>query len=463
MNKFLKYISFGAIALALLPLTACSDDEVDPYDINYIYLYQPDETFAAIEYKANGNFISDFSDPLELVPVRLTKPAPSNIAVEVAIDQSLVDEYNASSAANGVQYTFLTGASVVNPNMTITQGNYTTDEKIKISFSDRSGFMTDAENLILPIVIKQASAGVTISQSSRIFLIFNSTYRANKVTLDASFLSIDTNADNWKNAYRNYTISDFATAEWAADDNISMTVTIDQSLVNSYNSENGTSFKPLGANLANNQITLAAGKKSLDLQLTLDDYSGIANGDEYLVPIKVSSFSGVGAELQNNVVYLQIGNTPPAYTAGDNANSLDLGTPLSPGNWTLTSSFNGYDHLGNDTTECSFLATSPEQGYFGFDEGNAITIDFGNTMSIKGFSFSFYAWYYSVKSFTAVETSKDGSKWTSWSLDGIFPQSAQTVACKFTKSENCRYIRVTMGAPAYSSYYGSYATAFYAY
>jgi hypothetical protein len=461
MNKYLKYFAYSAAAVVLMPMAACSDDdEVDPYDINYIYLYQPDETFAAVEYKANGNFLGDFEDPLELVPVRLTKPAPTDISVHIDIDETLVSEYN---EANGTDYTYLSGAAIVNPNMTIAQGKYITDDKIKISFADRSGFMNNAENLILPVVIKQATKGVTISESSRIFLTFNSTYRANKVSVDAPFLSIDTSETGWESAYSTYTIEKFATAEWAADAAITLSLQIDNTLIASYNSANGTDCKPLNASLSSSQLSIAAGKMTADLKLSLGDYTGVADGDEYLVPIKVSSFSGVGAELENDVVYFQIGNKPPVYNVGSSESAVGLGTALTPGSWTMTSSMVGYSYTDEETTNCTFLATSPGYGYYGFDEGAALTVDFGSVISIEGFRYTFYAWYYSVKSFAAVETSKDGATWSSWDLDGTFPSYSTTLACKFAKTTKCRYLRVTMGAPSYSSYYGSYATGFYAY
>lgn len=466
MNKYLKYISLSAVAAVVMPLSSCYDDgpeynDTVDYNTNFAYLYQPNETFAAVEYKANGNFLTQFADPLALVPVRLTKAAPSNVTVEVAIDESLVSEYN---EANSTDYTFLTGASIINPSLTIEQGKYVSTDSIRISFDDRSGFMKDATDLILPIVIKQVSRGdIAISESSRVFLTYNSTYRANKVGIDAPALSIDVDQSGWQTAYKSYTIEDFAFAEWAADDAITLALQIDKSLVASYNSTYGTSYKTIDATLATNQLTIAAGSRTANLSLTLGDYTGVANDEEYLVPIKVTSFNGVGAELESDVAYLQISNTPPTYTVSSNASALGLDQPLTPGNWTLTSAFDGYDYEYNSTSDCTYLLTSPGELYFGFDEGNALTADLGSETTVSGFRFTFYAWYYSVKSFTKVETSKDGNNWSEWTVDGNFPSNSNQISCKFAKATRCRYIRVTMGAPAYSSYYGSYATGLYIY
>ena len=106
MKKFWKYIAIAAITAVMAPLTACDDDsELGPkdnanYEANFVYFDQPSSTFAEVEYKANGDFISGLTDPLKLVPIRLTKPAPSNIQVEIAIDETLVDEYNAEKGTD---------------------------------------------------------------------------------------------------------------------------------------------------------------------------------------------------------------------------------------------------------------------------------------------------------------------------------------------------------------------------
>ena len=111
MKKFWKYIAACAAAVMLLPLVACNDDDtVDPYDINYIYCYQKDNLYPSIEYRANGNFLENIDDPLQLVPVRLTKPAPADLTVEITIDPSAVDEYN---AANNTAYKPVTGAQLL--------------------------------------------------------------------------------------------------------------------------------------------------------------------------------------------------------------------------------------------------------------------------------------------------------------------------------------------------------------
>ena len=77
MKKFWKYIAIATFAVVMAPLTACDDDsELGPkdkanYEANFVYLDQPTSTYAQVEYKANGDFMSGLTDPYKLVPIRL--------------------------------------------------------------------------------------------------------------------------------------------------------------------------------------------------------------------------------------------------------------------------------------------------------------------------------------------------------------------------------------------------------
>ena len=60
------------MAVGLLPMAACSDDDaVDPYTLNYCYVYQPYSTYAQLEYKANGQFLVDVANPLSVMHPRI--------------------------------------------------------------------------------------------------------------------------------------------------------------------------------------------------------------------------------------------------------------------------------------------------------------------------------------------------------------------------------------------------------
>lgn len=444
MKKYWKYlIAAAAIAVSAPSFTACSDnDEVDPYSINYIYMRQPNDTYANVEYKFNGEFLSGLEDPLALVPVRLTKPAPCDINIEVAIDPTLVDEYN---EANDGDYVFLEGAEVLNPKLTIKKGEYLSDV-ITLGFTDHSGFFDKTENLILPVVVKSATGGVTISKSSRIFLTFNSSYRANLLKL-TSDLSIFTNIKEagWQTAYTNYTFTDFLRAEWAVDDAVKVNLAIDNSLVATYNTNNGTSYQALpGTTLGATTLEIPVGEISADLNIKLGDYTGVADGEEYMIPVKISFVSGDGAVLPEafQVAYIEVTATLRAVTC---ETSLPAGlTQFIGTNW---SGVTGSEWGDQDFTE----VLDHEVSYFWFYPGYTTTVDLGEVQNISAVGMQWYAWYYKLVNLNNVETSQDGLTWLQWGNmeQSQAASSASTFYMVFSKPAKMRYLRFVNGDDAY--------------
>lgn len=453
MKKFWKYIAMCAVLAGTLSVVSCNDDDNnDPYTVNRAYLYQPYSTFASLEYKANGEFLIDIDNPLKTVPVRLTKPAPGNMNITVDIDPSLVEEYN---QANGTNYTFLEGCSVVNSTMTIPAGGYITPDSITVSFGDKKGFQTGATDYILPIAIKNAP-GAAISQSSRIFLTFSSNYKANMVTLDDYMQVIDSDVAGWETAYRTLNITDLAKCSWAADDPITFNVAVDPSLVDAYNAANGESYKTINATLAQSTVTIAQGETKGGVTLNVGDYTaGISNDESYCIPLKISNFSGVGAEIKGDVqvVYVILTGFLPSYTV----TAASIGSMITnPGTWTAM-----IDTPWDGTYDCDYILENIDNGNYEYvwDEGLSATItaDLGEVQTISQIGLKFYAWYYSTLSYTTFQTSLDGNKWTDWTFEGTWPSSSsrQYLYAHLAKPAKMRYFRVSFGDPSYSSYYGS--------
>ncbi|WP_295731188.1 DUF1735 domain-containing protein [uncultured Muribaculum sp.] len=441
MKKFQKYLSVCAVAVMLAPLASCDDDDtVDPYDINYCFIYQPNSTFAQLEYKANGQFLIDINDPLALKPVRLTKPAPRNINVEIAIDPTLVDEYN---QANGTSYVFLEGASIVNPMLTIPQGEYISHDPVTVTFGDKKAFQTENTDLILPIVIRNAD-GMAISKSSRVFLTFTSTYRANGVTPIADTrITIDPDVDGWESAFTSYTINDFLTTEWAADDAITVKATIDNSLIDAYNSEHNTDYKPLQATITD--LNIPAGASKANLALTFGDYTGIAQNDKFLVPVKLSITSGAGAELSSDVAYVKVIQLPL---------ELECYSTL-PGTYTqipYESTWSGM--LNGDTAIPEEIFTNPKDNtvYLWTPIGSTMAIDLGSVKNVNVMNWNFWLYYYAINSASNIQTSADGQNWSDWGDVTLRTSAgAQYNYIKFSKTAKFRYIRWTNGDYAFNS------------
>ena len=447
------------MAVGLLPMAACSDDDaVDPYTLNYCYVYQPYSTYAQLEYKANGQFLVDVANPLSVMPVRLTKPAPKDMNITVGIDDSLVAE---SNEANGTDYAFLTGCSILNSPLKIKAGEYVStkaaeigstiideegnetvvtetifvNDSITVSFGDMSGFMTGETDYILPIVITGAD-GATISNSSRIFLTFSSTYHSNKISVDyLTTVSNNTDEEGWETANTNLTLTNFFNCEWNADDEIQIKASIDNSKIAAYNQENGTGYIALnGTSVKTPTVTIAEGNNSGNLQLTLGDYTGVANDIEYLIPIDLELIKGEGASLEATTVYVEVTSTPKEVYVSDYATGLTLIQPSS--NWTAT-------EVGDDYTEdASFLFTGSNYTYC---PETSFEIDLGEVTTVDAFSLRWYSYYYQAAEVTNIQLSKDGEKWEDWGAAASPGQYASTWYLTFSKPASFRYMRFYVG------------------
>lgn len=466
MKKIWNYISLSAAVFAVsASLTACSDDDdlgpkQDDYSINYAYFYQPDETYAHVEYKANGTFLTDINDPLQLVPVRLTKPAPSDLQLTIDFDQNAVEEYN---KANDTDYKFLEGCSVVNSTMHIAKGEYISEDPITISFGDRSGFQTGDPDLILPVVISSVSDnGVTISKSSRVFLTFTSEYRANIVTPCGYSHVIDTDVENWETAFNTISIANFITTSWAADEAITVDLSIDNSLISAYNAANGTEYKAIEASLEASKLTLQPGDSTATLNVNIGNYAeGISASDEFLIPVKVAC-SGNGAQLAENsdVIYITVTNFIPTYTISSDYTGKGSLKVYDPEKWYLEYYSPAYD----ESEDLSIIFEDDDYFYYFVDENDVLTTDFGAVTKVSGFTMEIYSWYYSISEFKSIQTSTDGVNWTEWENVGDPINIRDTsVDVTFSKAIDARYVKVVIGAPGYNIWYGSIITKYHFY
>lgn len=427
MKKFWKYIAACAVVASMMPLTACDDDDtVDPYDINYVYLYQPNSTFANVEYKANGDFMSGLTDPLKTVPVRLTKPAPSNLQIEVAIDPTLVDEYN---EANGTEYKFLEGARIDNPVMTIAAGEYITPDSITISFGDHSGFMTEESNLILPVVIRSGS-GLTISKSSRIFLTFNSTYRPNIVSLTTTekVFRAALTADNWQDNIKKLTLTDLFRLSYKPYEEVTLNLAIDQSKVAEYNTANGTNYEfKSDATLESNAVTIATDASDAGISINTGDLTGIAQEKEYLIPVTLTSATGASVEYDEGMtVYVIVRGIARELNVSEafyNGSQID---------YPVTCTVNGSDW--------SDVINMDKYDYEEIDTGTPIEMDFGKVVNLSSIFIYHYGRYSSATS-AKLETSVDGTNWTDWGE--IEYAGMKQYYINLVPATNVRYARLT--------------------
>lgn len=437
MKKFWKYIAAGAVVACLAPLTACDDDdEVDPYDINYCYVYQPNSTFATVEYNAKGDFLVGPDEPLEVMPVRATKPAPSNIQVEIAFDPALVDEYNEE---NGTDYKFLEGAELLKPVLTIQAGKYISDDVITIGFTDHSGFMVEETNLMLPVVIRNAG-GLTISKSSRIFLTFNSTYRPNLLTVadDVTFKATVLKA-GWENDVRKLEVNNAVRLSYTPYEDVTVRLSIDQSKVAEYNAAHGTSYQfKSDARLDSDQIKLTTEDTSGSLSITTGDLSGIAAGNSYLIPVVITGVDGASIEYtpSESIVYVVVKSVTREIAYSES--KLTGPTLTIPANAKVT--VNGEENYVSYESIPWIDIIRPGWDYGYLNAGDEMVIDFGETVKISGFYSDNYYRSSAPLSIT-LETSVDGVTWIDWG-EASWTTAQGDNYFKLSMADDMRYMKI---------------------
>jgi hypothetical protein len=165
MKKF-KNIHYLATAFALcLALAACNDDETYdfPGDPNNI-VYTPDESKA---YKLVQTPISTVCTLDSRITAKCKDAATGDIKVTVAVDNSLVDEYNHE---NNTNYVVLPSEALVieNTTLTIPDGSRVSADTTKVSLTDNADILASlnaTDGYIIPIRMTSVDGNAKAAKS----------------------------------------------------------------------------------------------------------------------------------------------------------------------------------------------------------------------------------------------------------------------------------------------------------
>ena len=447
MKKFWKYIAIATFAVVMAPLTACDDDsELGPkdkanYEANFVYFEKPTSTYAQVEYKANGDFMSGLTDPLKLVPIRLTKPAPSKLQVEVVIDETLVDEYN---DAHGTDYKFLEGASIDNPTMTIGAGQYISTDTISVSFGDHHGFIDQDKDLILPIVVK-GGEGLTQSKSGRIFLTFTSTYRPNYVTIPTTdkVFKVVTVIPGWEETIETIDLNNVFKLTYEPYEDVTLNIEIDESKVAEYNAANGTDYEfKDDATLVSNTLTIGTDNTNASFSINTGDPTGIANDITYVIPVTIKSVNGAAVEFGEGgqtVYVIMKGVSRELSFSKTEYTGVKLDNPIActVDGQTEYSYYTWVNILNNDKWDYGYIKP-----------GQLMEIDFGKVVNLSSIYINNYNASYAASGLR-LETSADGSKWSDWGEVSYAKTNKYYI--NMSTSEDVQYIRLVFTGGGYGS------------
>ena len=447
VKKFWKYIAIATVTAAMVPFTACDDDsELGPkdkanYEANFVYFDKPSSTYAEVEYKANGDFLSGLTDPLKLVPIRLTKPAPANIKVKAVIDETLVDEYN---KAKGTDYAFLEGATIENPTLTIAAGQYMSADTLLISFGDHSGFINQEKDLILPIVV-EGGEGLTQSKSGRLFLTFTSTYRPNYLTIPTQEMmnKVVIMNEGWEETIKTINVNNAFQLSYNPYEEVTVNLAIDESKVAAYNEANGTDYMfKADAKLVSNSLTIGTEANVGSFAIETGDTEGIANEISYIIPVTISSADGAAVELtENKTVYViikgvgrEMTQSPSQYTGSKLDNPIAC-TVDGSDNW--NNYYYWVDIIDNSTWDYGYIKVN-----------QLMEIDFGKVVNLTSFYVNNYNTNYAATGL-ALETSVDGSKWIDWGE--VTYAKRGTYYINLSAAEDVRYMRIKFTGGGYGN------------
>lgn len=407
---FKNLLMYIPLLISLLFIAACSDDEsADPYDTNYVYIYSPANTDNVLEYKGNGTFLVEIAPECIINPVRCTKPAPRDLTVQLSIDPSLVESYNQS---NGTNYTLLKNVQLENETLYIKQGEYESADSLKVHYTDMSEFQNGAENYILPIAITAInSSDVSLSESSRIYLTFTSHCRVNLVEMNVSSNSMELIYENgeFTNLIGQLELKNIFHSSWAADDDISVSLKIDQRMVDTYNALNGTNLKFMpNASFENATTVIKKGTTNTETPIVIafsDDMASVEFGQGYLLPVTIAKVDGIGAAIGESITTYIVFKTIEKVTIS--VEDAPVGTAISDfTDWNLT--VNG--QTGVYGVPWMNLITNPGGNRVSaWYTSSVMVLDMGKQQKVS----SIHIEYYSRSLYSATEATFE------FSIDGV--------------------------------------------
>lgn len=461
MKTLFKYLLICMpLIVLLLFITACSDDElVDPYDINYVYIYSPVSTDNTLEYKGNGTFLVDIAPECVVNPVRCTKPAPTDLAIHLEVEPSLVDSYN---QVNGTNYILLKSIQLENSVLHIKKGEYISADSLKVHYTDMTEFQSGAENYLLPITVTSIEgSGVSISENSKIYLTFSSIYKANSVTIGSSrSINLEYENGGFINLLERMELENMLISDWVADENINVSLKVDPSLINAYNAVNGTDYVLMpNATFEHSTITIKKNAQTPEENVVLtfsDAMASVRMGENYILPIVISEVNGVGAG---------IGETAAAYIIFQTVEKLSLSVKDVPIG-TVISDFSGWNvtfdgSATNSTGRKSWinLVTNPGSSVDYFVASKPLVIDMNRLETVSAVQIKYFSSRYSPGSTVVVETSMDGIDYkigqceltASLAHNFVFQYPAEIRYIRITYSSKGRYGTLPVGIYVYTS------------
>lgn len=454
-----KIIRYSIIALAAsFALAACDKNEVEylpqpDYTSNLAYILAPETSHQELVYKGTGDYIGlpfDAEAEQTINTVRLTKAAPEDMTVTFAVDAEAVEAYNKE---HGTEFAPFTGVELINKTLSIKKGEYVSAEPLRMKYTDLRQMQDGKENYMLPIVISSISnQGVKKSvDRGNLMLTYHSTYKANYVNFSKETVDVpalfytDTEEMEISNTVD---LTGLLSADWAADSQISTKISINNTYIEIYNANHGTSYQAYdGASLSKTELTFSTGEGTtgaLTLSLPGVEEKVKTLDDCFVIPIELTSVDGVGAEIgTTKVCYVTI--VPVRFIAFE-WSITDPGFRGSP----ITDYSNAHTYLNgvqDDNWRDYILAT--QEGYNFLYYGDVLVIDLGKEVNLTGVKLRYWNSDYSLWNYD-IAVSTDGSEYKYFDEGQCSLSNTHYIKCG--KPVKARYVKFDI----WYSYWGAY-------
>lgn len=313
------------------------------------------------------------------LPVKSTRQAENMMMVYVEVDNSLVNSYNTS---NGTSYEAFPSDvyTVVKSAATIEQGKTLSVDSIEVRVPAENFVALDKSVYLLPVRLTKVEGNGKISvQHNTALAIVNITY-PDEVKLDVSI----TNGTNMGTSVldisalpASYAFTVSATGNVRQDETV--TLEVDRSLVEYYNTSKNTNYVALPQNadvtVTGLESAISWGEKQAsEIKVTLNSLNNLEMGTTYMLPITIKEVSS-GLQLKENytTMYLLLDYIAP----NSKFVALDISNYECYSNYYFAESLQ--KELTNFTYEIKIHANqlSGMSRFFAFNGSNTVMFRFG--------------------------------------------------------------------------------------
>lgn len=408
-KNILRYLTYSLVAATALTFGSCSSD--DKYDVegnpdNLVYFKAGEINSNVFTADVRHTPVGDFSNLTIKIPVYVQHPVSNATRVSVALDNSLVETYNAEK---GTSYPVLPDAAIElqKSSVTLAANEYSSTDSIEAQLAENLlGTLTEPEYMTAFRIVDVNGNGKASEERGTIYV---------KVQTGNDYIHVSGNDEITGTIYHtpigsmgNVSIDLPAYVSQAAKVGATATITVDNSLVQEYNAEHGTNYMeaPNGVlSIENGSVSIAQGETTsatnFKASIPTDKMEQLTK-PQYLIPLRIAAKRTDGSNVEKAGVIYLIFNTEEKLF---NENQTTIpGSAISPEemlNWTVDK-----DEMGS--------VTSP--GDWAQWDSGSYTIDMKETRMVTGMMLqAMYAeyghsWYF-INS-AKLELSEDGSNWT---------------------------------------------------